>query len=251
MRMLCIAAEADPIGYVTVNGRPLDGQDLARLTGVSVPEVETLLSELDRNGVFSRDRKGMSYSRRMVRDEKRRKLAQKNGKTGGNPTLSKHSVIPPPVNPQLNLVDNTHKPRSQIPEEKKGSEPNGSASPGEWSDDRTQLFGPARQWVQKATGKKEKGSRSLIGQWLKLSGDDAKAVLDLIRAARDRNLADPVAWIEAALHGKADGSYDPPPNWETRAKFYEKEHRWLDYWGDPRDIPPEYRDRFGEIVQTH
>lgn len=115
MRMLCIAAEANPIGYVTVNGRTLDGQDLARIVGVSVPEVETLLAELDRNGVFSRDRKGTCYSRRMVRDAKRAKIARQNGKNGGNPTLRKQTAIPASDNPPLK----THKPEARIPDTRK------------------------------------------------------------------------------------------------------------------------------------
>ena len=90
MRMLCIAAKADPFGYVTVNGRPLDYKALARLTGETEETVEHLLSELDRNGVFSRDRKGRIYSRRMVRDFRKTQTARKNGKKGGNPTLCKN-----------------------------------------------------------------------------------------------------------------------------------------------------------------
>ena len=71
MRMLCIAAEADPTGYVTVNGRSLGVTDIARLAGVTETECEPLLAELERNGVFSRTRQGVIYSRRMVRDAKR------------------------------------------------------------------------------------------------------------------------------------------------------------------------------------
>lgn len=89
MRMLCIAAEADPTGYVTVNGRPLGVTDIARLAGVTETECESLLAELDRNGVFSRDRKGAIYSRRMVRDAKTAKKNRENGKKGGNPSIGK------------------------------------------------------------------------------------------------------------------------------------------------------------------
>ena len=35
MRVLCLAAEADPIGYVVVNGKPLDFSAIARLTPVA------------------------------------------------------------------------------------------------------------------------------------------------------------------------------------------------------------------------
>ena len=33
MRMLCIASTSDPFGYLMLNGRGLDEDDLARLTG--------------------------------------------------------------------------------------------------------------------------------------------------------------------------------------------------------------------------
>lgn len=87
MRMLCIAAKADPVGHVVINGRPLEVVDIAKLAGSTESECAPLLSELERNGVFSRTRKGVIYSRRMVRDVKKIKIAKKNGKKGGNPNL--------------------------------------------------------------------------------------------------------------------------------------------------------------------
>lgn len=88
MRLLCVAAKAEPYGYVCVNGRSLDSTDMAKLAGVSEDQVTGLLMELDRNGVFSRDRKGRMYCRRMVREAQRRAVNRKNGQKGGNPTLS-------------------------------------------------------------------------------------------------------------------------------------------------------------------
>ena len=113
MRMLCLAAKADPIGYVTVNGRPLGVTDIARLAGVTETECESLLSELDQNGVFSRTRNGTIYSRRMMRDAKRRQIAQKNGKSGGNPTLSKDKEKLPPDNPQVKGRLKTQEPEAK------------------------------------------------------------------------------------------------------------------------------------------
>lgn len=110
MRLLCIAAAHDPIGYVAVAGRGLDETAIARMTGGSESEVHALLGELERNGVFSRDRHARIYSRRMVRDARRAAIARKNGKTGGNPTLGNNKGKPAsdkgPVKPRLK----THKP---------------------------------------------------------------------------------------------------------------------------------------------
>ncbi len=99
MDMLCIAAEADPVGYVMVAGKPLDTAALARLAGESAALVEPLLDELREHRVFSVDRRGWIYNRRMVREEKQARISRENGKLGGNPTLRKQSWIPPPDNP--------------------------------------------------------------------------------------------------------------------------------------------------------
>lgn len=118
MEMLCIAAGHDPIGYVAVAGMPLTGSDLARMTGGSESEVASLLLELERNGVFSRDRRRFIYSRRMVSDAKRSATFKKNGQKGGNPSLSKERGISGLDKPPDKPPDKTHKPEAivQIPE---------------------------------------------------------------------------------------------------------------------------------------
>jgi hypothetical protein len=85
--MLSLAARSEPIGYVSANGRALSPLELSDLVGKNEIEIMPLLAELEENHVFSRDRKGRIYNRRMVRDEKARVLAVKNGKKGGNPKL--------------------------------------------------------------------------------------------------------------------------------------------------------------------
>lgn len=110
MRMLCIAASHDPTGYVCVAGRSLGVTDLAILTGASETQVGVLFAELDRNGVFSRDRTGRIYSRRMVRDSKVAAMNRKNGKLGGNPNLRKDTGNQQPVNPPVKPRHKPHKP---------------------------------------------------------------------------------------------------------------------------------------------
>lgn len=118
MRMLCIAAAHDPIGYVAVAGRGLDETSLARLTGCQESEVVSLLGELERNGVFSRDRHDRIYSRRMTRDARKSAVAKKNGKLGGNPTLSKDSENTSSDKGQDNPTVKPHKPLTSSPTEK-------------------------------------------------------------------------------------------------------------------------------------
>lgn len=118
MRMLCIAAAHDPIGYVAVAGKGLDETSLARLTGCQESEVISLLGELDRNGVFSRDRQGRIYSRRMTRDARKAAVAKNNGRKGGNPSLGKGEGNSASDNQQDKGVDNPHKPRAKSQDEK-------------------------------------------------------------------------------------------------------------------------------------
>lgn len=82
MRMLCYCAGNDPKGQLSLNGKPLDVTHIARLAGVTETEAATLMNELDRNGVFSRNRTGCIYSRRMVRDEKLSQEGRKHKKRG-------------------------------------------------------------------------------------------------------------------------------------------------------------------------
>ena len=110
MRVLCIAATHDPIGYVATSGDPLSVTDLARLTGASETEVDLFLAELARNDVFSRDRTGRIYSRRMVKDARKSAEARKNGKLGGNPKLWNNERNPPPVKGRVKPSLKPHKP---------------------------------------------------------------------------------------------------------------------------------------------
>lgn len=67
--MLSLMFECDRRGHLTVNGKPVSAEMLARMTGVSTDDVSRYLQELDNSGVFSRSDDGTIYSRRLVRDE--------------------------------------------------------------------------------------------------------------------------------------------------------------------------------------
>lgn len=104
MRMLCVCAKAE--GYLTVNEHPIGTSQLAVLIGWPLEDVEKWWSELEQWGVFSRDRRGVVFSRRMVRDEKRASILRKNGKMGGNPSLGKNRENPALDNQGVNHEDN-------------------------------------------------------------------------------------------------------------------------------------------------
>ena len=92
MDMLSLMHESARRGYLQVNGKPVNAEQLARMTGGSTDEVSRLLQELEDSGVFSRTDDGTIFSRRMVREERKRKLCSEAGiKGGGNPTFKGHT----------------------------------------------------------------------------------------------------------------------------------------------------------------
>lgn len=87
MRMLCLCAKSEPVGYLRVAGKALTEDDLASLVGKPARQIKELLQELEEHGVFSRDASGCVYSRRMVRDAEKAAMAREHGRRGGNPNL--------------------------------------------------------------------------------------------------------------------------------------------------------------------
>lgn len=70
--MLTIMHEATPRGYLVVQGVPLDQRALARFISAKLPDVRKAWDELQQKRVFSLTEDGIVYSRKMVRDAKRR-----------------------------------------------------------------------------------------------------------------------------------------------------------------------------------
>lgn len=85
---------SEPRGYLKVNDAQISDHQLALLAGGSTKEVKSLIIELERNGVFSRDPYGTIYNRRMVRegDGTANQEAIENGKKGGNPYIRRGTV---------------------------------------------------------------------------------------------------------------------------------------------------------------
>ena len=88
--MLCLLFESVRRGYLQhATGKPVSPEQLARMTGGSAEQVSRLLRELEDSGVFSRTEHGTIYSRRMIRDERKRAACSEAGKKGGgNPSFN-------------------------------------------------------------------------------------------------------------------------------------------------------------------
>jgi hypothetical protein len=80
--MLCLMHEGEPYGHLTVFGRPIEPQALARLVGESLASVKKWLKELSENDVYSTNDAGVIFSRRMVRDEDLRERRAAGGPAG-------------------------------------------------------------------------------------------------------------------------------------------------------------------------
>lgn len=91
--MLSLMHKCDRRGYLSLNGRPLTLDQLARMTGCSTEEVSRLLTELLNSGVPSVLDDGTIYSRRMVRDAEKRAKCSAAGHRGVVNKRRKHGII--------------------------------------------------------------------------------------------------------------------------------------------------------------
>lgn len=153
MRMLCIAAAHEPVGYVAIAGKGLEEAALARLAGCAEADLGALLGELELNRVFSRDRHGRIYSRRMIADARKARLARKNGLKGGNPSLSKERAFSPPdkrrARARDKASDKPQSPDSQSPQAIDPSRENAPAFSSPASRDRNGKAPPGQRTEQK------------------------------------------------------------------------------------------------------
>ncbi len=91
--MLCLLFESGRRGYLQhATGKPVQEEQLARMTGCSARQVSRLSQELENSGVFSRTEHDTIYSRRMVKDEQVRQVRSSAGKLGGNPQIAGKTV---------------------------------------------------------------------------------------------------------------------------------------------------------------
>lgn len=127
MELLSLMHESARYGHLLVNGKEPTDRQLSALVAVSATELPGLLSELEDAGVFSRDRNGAIYSRRMIRDEKKAEHARKVGKKGGNPTLAKQTGNSAQDNgadkPTVNGGVKAHKPEAREVEKERAPKP--------------------------------------------------------------------------------------------------------------------------------
>lgn len=110
IEMLCVMHEASPYGHLVLGGHAVSNDVLARMAGLGAEECGGLLAELESAGVLSRTRKGIIYSRRMVKDNSRSEKGRKS-----IARRWKQEPENPQENRQPNSSPNSH-PITQKPE---------------------------------------------------------------------------------------------------------------------------------------
>lgn len=136
MEMIGLMHEAEPYGHLILAGRAVDYSTLATLIGMDAGEVKRAVKELESRGVFSRTDGGVIFSRRMIRDENRRKTLAENGAKGGNPRLKKQEDKGGLDNQKDNQGGNQPVfPRSQKPEAREKETPSGTGGTGRPAND--------------------------------------------------------------------------------------------------------------------
>ena len=86
--LLCYMHKSSRRGYLQQpSGSRYSPEQLGKMTGCSADDASRLLRDLINLEVISATHQEIPFSRRMVRDEKKRVLCKKAGLLGGNPTL--------------------------------------------------------------------------------------------------------------------------------------------------------------------
>lgn len=203
MDLICIMGtnKGADYGYLIINGRQPSIEQIARLVGEPVEQLQIWLGELEANGVYSRDKRRAIYCRRMVRAEKSRR----NGRLGGNPKLLNGKENSDQLIRTPNLQDSKTQD-SLFPEEAKKEASSGPAPPAD--DPRQRLFDAGRRTLQRIAGMGEDPARALLGRWLRDTGDDAVAVLGAIEDADRNRVAHARSYIAKVLQNNTNGGID-------------------------------------------
>ncbi|MFS8366491.1 winged helix-turn-helix domain-containing protein [Acetobacter oryzifermentans] len=210
MRLLCLMHEAEPYGHLCVNGKPLHPRQIAQMVGVSPQQVRRYMAELQDAGVYATTAEGVPYSRRLVRDRAASDAGAAWGRTGGNPQLKAE----PPLSGAEQGI--TPAPRAAVMLQEAEAETEAEAEHpltkfGPDTDARTHLFKSGLDFLKKATGRPDRSARAILGRWLKLAGDDAAVVLNVLAECATFNPAEPVAWIDATLRTQLQMRPAPEP----------------------------------------
>lgn len=194
VEMLCLMHHSEQYGFLLINGQAPNDLQIAAQTGGPVEECCRLIAELAANDVFSRDRRGVIYSRKMVRDEIKRSKLARQGKKGGNPILLKKLKEKQTLKPEDKSKDF---PRGQRPDSvSKDTDADGVtvAVKNEADFDPVKALFDAGVQLLTAAGMGDKQARGLVGKWRRDAGDDDVIRLGIAECQAAR-ISDPAAYM--------------------------------------------------------
>lgn len=117
MDLLALAAASEEPGVIIQEGKVPTDAELAKLTGIRKSTLQACIKDLERRGVFSRDRRGAIYSRRMVREASEYRANVAIGAKGGNPMLLGDGVAANPVQTRSKDVADLQQTRTDFAED--------------------------------------------------------------------------------------------------------------------------------------
>ena len=100
MDLLCLMFESEERGVLATAGVAWSDDEIALAVGGDRAVVLACVQELTHKGVANRQSNGALYSRRLIRDEHKRRLCVAAGKRGGNPQLTGTLNRPPKGEPK-------------------------------------------------------------------------------------------------------------------------------------------------------
>ncbi len=87
VNLICLMHQANPYGYLIINNLVPDDKTVAKLLRLHHKTYDKTLKELFLYGVLKRDKNGIIYCERMVKDEAKRQYCREAGTKGGSPNL--------------------------------------------------------------------------------------------------------------------------------------------------------------------
>lgn len=210
IELMCVMHESEEYGYLVVAGKAMDAKDIAKLLGETPTFCKKMLEELEKKCVFSRDSRGVIYSRRMIKDESIRAMRAAAGSLGGNPKLKGDLVKQkvkqmPKQNPTPSSSSSSSTSINSVAKATAAAPQVGSpAGNGEVKQKTPEELAKQELWrsavaLLDSQGIDGQQARTLIGKLSKDYGTDI--VLEAVRNAVATQPADARAWLVTACKG--------------------------------------------------
>lgn len=225
MDMLCLMHEGEPYGHLTVLGRAMTPEALAKLVGESAAAVKRWLNELQSNDVCSLTDDGLIYSRRMVRDEQLREVraagghagaehgtkGASHGSKGGRPrkpngasSTTETGDKKPPLEPPPSSSSPSSSPE--------GSEANASGAERAVPEDLdAEAWAFGTMVLRDQGGLSDPDARKFFGKLLGVNGLIAREMLPSVAAAMVNRTQDPKGYLTKAAQAIAKRRTNQPP----------------------------------------